>query len=160
MRCRCSASQESLETTSSRALRRSAGGTLSSRSRMSASAFAVAAFSIIEGLLPGTNIIDLMGFIWNSVTRAKATMSQEVRAGLLIPARAPPLYEFAERRQIGAARRAWTIMATALNCAGARGRTAAHCMRSRGKESGQRLKIEIRYRWYTRSGYHEDHCKF
>src|ERR1700741_310725 len=71
MRCRCSASQESLETISSRALRRSAGGTLSSRSRMSASAFAFAAFSIIEGLLPGTNIIDLMGFIWNSVTRAR-----------------------------------------------------------------------------------------
>jgi hypothetical protein len=38
---------------------------------MSASAFAFAAFSIIEGLLPGTNIIDLMGFIWNSVTRAR-----------------------------------------------------------------------------------------
>src|SRR3712207_7340259 len=46
-------------------------GTLSSRSRISASAFAFAAFSIIEGLLPGTNIIDLMGFIWNSVTRAR-----------------------------------------------------------------------------------------
>src|SRR4029079_3655715 len=100
MRCRCSASQESLETMSSRALRRSAGGTLSSRSRMSASAFAFAAFSIIEGLLPGTNIIDLMGFTWNSVTRARRQQChRKLEHACSFRLEPRLLYELAERRQ-------------------------------------------------------------
>ncbi|MNT38840.1 hypothetical protein D3C72_1750490 [compost metagenome] len=63
MRGFCPASQSSLDLTISRASTFWAGGTLSSRSRISASALAATDFTIQSGLLPGTNIMDRIGFM-------------------------------------------------------------------------------------------------
>src|SRR5215472_16095882 len=137
MRCRCSASQESLETMSSRALRRSAGGTLSSRSRMSASAFAFAAFSIIEGLLPGTNIIDLMGFTWNSVTRARRQQChRKLEHACSFRLEPRLLDELAERRQLASRRQrpAKLNWCGALNSPGICRRCLVSILGSRGED--------------------------